>query len=107
MENNFNAKSRVMTSRFNTGVENVFLEIKTMHYNGFYIFSISRLQIKDGICSMKIDRRTLLEDPAPITRKSFESGRYSAKKMQELHFSLLANLSNNQIDNAVAWAERY
>lgn len=106
-ENFFNKESRSITTRFTTPVEGIFLELTTSHDSGRYTFRANRVQIKDKILTFKIDRRTLTEDPSPINRTSVGTNRYSAKKMEELHDTILNSFSEERIVEAIAWAERF
>lgn len=85
--------------------EGIYLSVITTHTNGAYWSRLDRVQIEDGILTMKINRARF-QDPAPVSQRSQATKRYSAKALQEAHESFRATVQDH-LAAALEWAERY
>ena len=100
-----NASQRTVETRLETSIPGVYLTVATSHHNGHYWSRTDRVQIKDGILTMKIDRARF-SDVSPVAQRQRSVGRYSAKGVQAAQADYLP-LVEEKLAEAIAWAERY
>lgn len=101
----FNAAKRHIEARVETSIPGIFLTILTTHHNKEYRSSLDRIQIEDGILTMKIDRARFT-DIAPVGARRIAAPRYSAKNLEAAHAAFVP-LVEAQLAEALAWAERF
>lgn len=101
----FNASQRTIENRVETSIPGIFLTISTTHHNREYRSSLDRVQIEDGILSMKIDRARFT-DIAPVAARRVAAPRYSSKNLEAAHAAFIP-LVEAQLADALTWAERF
>ncbi len=100
-----NATQRSIESRVETSIPGIFLSIITTHTAKSYWSRLDRIQIKDGILTMKIDRARFTDLP-PVAQRKVAAARYSARNLEASH-AAFAPLVEAQLAEALAWAERF
>lgn len=101
----FNAAQRTLESRVETSIPGIFLSVITSHTDKSYWSRLDRVQIEDGILTMKIDRARFT-DIAPVGARRIAAPRYSAKNLEAAHAAFVP-LVEAQLAEALTWAERF
>lgn len=101
----FNAAQRRIETRIETSIPGIFLSIITSHHDKEYRSSLDRIQIEDGILTMKIDRARFT-DIAPVAPCRVAAARYSAGNLEAAHAAFVP-LVEAQLAEALTWAERF
>lgn len=101
----FNASQRTLESRIETSIPGIFLTVSTSHTNRTYWSRVDRVQIEDGILTMKIDAARF-NDIAPVGGRKIAAPRYSAKNLEAAHAAFVPAVGA-QLADALAWAERF
>lgn len=100
-----NAVQRLIESRIETSVPGIFLTVSTSHRNGYYYSRLDRVQISEGILTMKIDAARF-SDPAPVSARKVSVARYSAKGLQAAYANFV-EIMEPKLAEALVWAERF
>lgn len=101
----FNANQRTIESRIETSIPGIFLVVSTTHHNKSYWSHLDRVQIEDGVLTMKIDRARFT-DIAPVAQRHVAAPRYSAKNLEAAHADFVPAVEA-QLPAALDWAERF
>lgn len=101
----FSASQRSLETRIETSIPGIFLSVITTHTAKSYWSRLDRVQIEDGILTMKIDRARFTDLP-PVAQRKVAAARYSAKNLEAAHAAFVP-LVEAQLAEALAWAERF